>query len=141
MNLQKYAARCGALASELIDSLSLQDRAALDKWFAEHDQRAWWAWREAHEETVAAYVSATAAQRARKRRWSELQPLLTWAAAQHCLEARALLHATDGLQSGCSYRDMAALAGQAYQELMRSPVPEWTDGDLLPSCGTPFVAF
>ena len=130
MNLYRYAEQCGALARELLDSLSRQDRAALDRWFEEHDLKSWWAWRDTHEETIRAYAAATASQRARKKCWRELQPRLTWAAAQYCLEAQALLQVIEPLEPGCSYRHMAALAGQAYQDLLGSRIPDWPVDDL-----------
>ena len=134
MNLHQYAEQCSALASELNDSLSETDQSALDRWFGEHDQEAWWAWREGREEIVVAYVSATASERARKKAYREHQPKLTLAAIQHCLEGQALLRVIENLEAGRSYRNMAALAGQAYQDLMGSYIPQWPfEGD------TPFV--
>lgn len=125
MSLHRYAESCGALASELKDSLSTNDQEALDKWFGEHAQEEWWAWRDKHAEIVASYVSETESRRARKKSYKPHQPLLTFAAIQHCLEAQALIQVSQTLEPGGSYRDMAAAAGQAYQRLMNTYIPDW----------------
>lgn len=133
MPLSNYAEQCGALASELADSLSETDLAAIHELLDGRDRLAWEEWRVQHESLVREYVSATASQRARKKSWRPAQPLLTLAAIQHCLEGQALLQVIDGLEPGHSYRNMAAMAGQAYQNLMGNHIPDWPFDDDPPS--------
>lgn len=134
MSLEHYADHAAALAQELIESLSETDVEALRANLSGGTLREWDCWRVSHEEDVAAFVSATPSQRARKAQWSEARLHLTLAAAQHCLEAAALLHVTDRLTPGYSYRQMASMAGRAYQDLMGRHIPDWPfDG------GSPFL--
>jgi hypothetical protein len=75
-------------------------------------------------------VSATPSVRARKAQWKETRLVLVLASAQHCLEGAALLNSIVGLLEGYSYRQMAALAGRAYQDVITTHIPDWPfDGD------------
>ncbi len=87
MSLDIYAAHAALLAQELIESLTEAEIEELRANLAGVSLREWWRWRDAHEEQVAAFVSATASQRARKAQWREERLRLTLAAAQICLEA------------------------------------------------------
>jgi hypothetical protein len=130
VSLEGYAEHAAVLAQELIDSLSEADVEALRASLSGGTLHDWDRWRAEHEEAVAAFVSATPSQRARKTQWKEAWLHLTLAAAQHCLEAAALLRATDRLTPGYSYRQMASIAGCAYQDLTGRYIPDWPfDGD------------
>ncbi len=86
MSLDTYAAHAALLAQELIESLTEAEIEKLRASLSGMPLREWWRWRDAHEEQVAAFVSVTVSQRARKAQWREARLHLTLAAAQTCLE-------------------------------------------------------
>lgn len=132
MNLDRYVAQCGELASELIDSLSLPDQQALREQLNATDLETWLAWRAKHAESVRAFVAASPSQRARKKSWQPARLLLTLAATQQCLEAELLLQAIQHLVPGNSYRDMAVMAGQAYNEVLCGSIDLWPFDEVEP---------
>ncbi len=131
MGLGKYALACEGLADELRASLSESEVSDLHKLWAGRPVLDWIKWRQANANLVSAFVAATPSER-RRRKFKEHRLLLTMAGIQHCLEAHALLTVVDEsfLDPGCSYRSMAALAGEAYDRLYDFDIPDWPFDDL-----------
>lgn len=126
MALGKYAAECEALADELRESLGEEDVAQLHELLAGRQIQEWIRWRDANINLVVDFVAASPSQRKRKK-FDGQRLLLTLAGIQHCLEAHALLTVIDEsfLEPGCSYREVAARAGEAYDHLFDFNVPDW----------------
>jgi hypothetical protein len=124
MSLASYAGHCGGLLEELMQSWPEGDRDALLHRLRQLGLDRWEAWREQHAQSVSAFVAAAPARRAELLQKVAEPLLLKMAAAQRLAEANALLGAAQALQDsiGCSYREMAAQAGDSYRALVsRSP--------------------
>jgi hypothetical protein len=136
MGLGKYASACEGLAEELRTSIDEKELADLHKLLAGRPILDWIKWRQANAKLVSAFVAATPSQR-RNKKFRAHRLLLTMAGIQHCLEGHGLLAVVDEsfLDPGCSYRSMAALAGEAYDRLYDFAIPDWPFDDLE----SPFV--
>lgn len=136
MSLANYCSACSNLASELRSSLELNEIEALHRTLKGWKTMEWVKWRNSHDALVFDYVSSTPKQRTKKK-FEEFRLFLTMAGIQHCLEAHALLSVATSpeLAPGGSYRDMAALAGNAYWKLYDHEIPYWP----FPNYDSPFL--
>jgi len=86
-------------------------------------------WYGAHYELVLDYVRATPSERRRKKAWQaqETKGILVLVSSIHAAQARGLLKAITGrvFVPGFSYREMTALAGGIYLDVLAQPVPYW----------------
>ena len=130
MWMDSYARASRALAQELIEAMSEEDLAILRGALAGVTVRDWDRWRLANADAVAGFVSATPAERDRRKGWNRTPVArlqLALAATQHCLQAQAILRAiaADGLAPGLSNRQMAALAGESWWRAVEAEIPDW----------------
>ncbi len=136
MGLGKYALECEGLANELRESLTEAEVSELHELLEGCTLQDWARVRDANHSLISAFVCATPTQR-RAKKFAKDKLVLTMAAIQHCLEAHALLTVVDesSLEPGCSYRDMAAQAGDAFDRLYDFAIPDWPFDEL----DSPFV--
>jgi hypothetical protein len=126
MSLGRYAMECEGLADELRDSLTEAEVVELHRLLSGRSVNEWVRWRCANSKRVSSLVAATPGQRKAPRLRKD-KLFLTMAGIQHCLEAQAILRAVDGhfLEPGGSYREMAARAGEAYDQMYEFEIPNW----------------
>lgn len=136
MGLSKYVMACEGLAQELRDSLTEAEISELYNLLQGLPLADWIKLRLTHQKSVSAFVRATPTQR-KGAKFRKDRLILTLAGIQHCLEAHAMLSVVNEsfLEPGCSYRDMAARAGDAYERLFDFAVPDWPFDEL----DSPFV--
>lgn len=129
MTLTTYAGRCTEYVQELSQSLSKDDIDGLQSDCAALGGDRWDEWAAANVRIISEYVSSSPSQRAKRKVWQDqiLRRRLVLAAVQHLYRARNLLRVLDDyrLAPGCSYREMAALAGNAYLDICSQEVPDW----------------
>lgn len=125
MPLTRYASECRALAEEAAQMPSEAEIATLREQLRALGLSGWLAWRQAHAERVASFVSAAPAARKTRRQWQNDRLLLVLAAYQYCQGAADLLSAAERLRPGCSYRQMAAEAGLAHDRLQSQDWLDW----------------
>lgn len=137
MSLGNYVGPCQNLATELIDSVSPEDLAALHAALKGRKVIDWLRWRVDNEGLVSEFVAATPRERQSRKKFKADRLYLSMAGVQHCLEAHALLRAVvdNMLVPGNSYRGMAANAGVAFSDVVTAPVPYWP----FPGLETPFA--
>ena len=121
---------------ELIDYLSSAETDALREQCRNLGEKGWIKWFDENRAEVIAYVRATPSQRKRKKAWQDpdKKGLLVLSAILHASRARSLL---DGLanrlfDSGQSYRDMTALSGEVYLDVLLRDIPDWPFPDPNP---------
>lgn len=127
MRLDRYAHMCGAIASELAESLTTEDVTRLKADLDGETAYAWMAWRTQNEQRVAAFVAASPSERQRRKAWRQDRLRLTLAAIQHSLEGHAVLDAVEreALEPGDPYRKVASRAGLAYSRIFGADIPDW----------------
>lgn len=86
-------------------------------------------WYGEHFDLVLDYVRATPSERKRKKVWQahNTKGLLVLVSSIHAAQAKGLLKAiTDRVfVPGLAYREMTALAGEIYLDVLAQPVPYW----------------
>lgn len=136
MGLANYCTACFNLASELRNSLEANEVEALHSALKGRKVIDWVKWRNAHDDLVFDFVASTPKERTKKK-FREWRLHLTMAGIQHCLEAHAVLSVATlpELTPSGSYRDMTALAGNAYWKLFEHEIPNWP----FPNYESPFI--
>ena len=131
MSLQKYATACIGFESELKESLTKEDIAALRKDCAAMGIHDWCRWGYKYRQIISAFLSSTPSQRKNKKAWQDpaVKRLLVLAALY---EAKRAYHLLEGLVQhehylapGYSYREMSVNASQAYRDIFYRKVPNW----------------
>jgi hypothetical protein len=135
--LSNYAAECGRLLDELRDALTKGEVTSLHQECSSMGRRAWIAWisDDKNSSEIRAFVSATPSARNSKKKWQapQMKSLLVLAAYHHVWQARHVLRilSDNPLSPGNSYRDMAMLAGEVYEQILYDEeLEEWPfDGE------------
>ncbi len=129
MPLSRYASQCRSFAVELFDSMTDKDVELLREDLASLEAGDWLDWVEAHHSDIVAFVRATPTKRLKRIPWqdSHLRRRLVLAAIRHVQCAEALMNGIVDHQMvpGGSYRDMAAIAGIAYEDICLRNRPQY----------------
>jgi hypothetical protein len=127
MSLAHYERACVELAGELRASLTDNDIQWIHERLTGHSVIEWMRWKRDHFELIINFVADTPSERKKKKKYQEDQRFLAMAALQHLKQGEALLEVinTHPLRAGGSYRQMAAIAGNAYQQLIDADIPYW----------------
>lgn len=125
--LANYVSGTREIAQELRMALESSEVEALRTLLLGKSSRDWMSWRVHNHDLVCEFVAATPSQRKKLKKFQENWLLLSLAGFHHCKEASVLLNVITSppLQPGSSYREMAALAGDAYNRIFDEDVPDW----------------
>lgn len=108
-----------AIAEEIFDTFPEYKVDVLYSRLKEMGVHDWLKWKKEHNEVINKYIESTPMQRNKLKMFSALMPLLSFAAYQQCLAAYDVLRIIEknNLIPGVSYRNIAASAANAYQEI------------------------
>jgi hypothetical protein len=129
MGLGGYIGAVSGLVEEIRESFSVGEREELFGLLREMGLERWDSWKVEHRQTIVRYVMSTPAQREKAKAFQSNRLLLAFAAYQHSRGAQVFLRSLDSnlIYPGGAYRQMAGLAGIAYQEVL-----DCVDPDLWP---------
>lgn len=125
--LANYVSGTREIGQELLLSLEPLEIDLLRTLLLGKSSRDWMSWRVHNHDLVCEFVAATPSQRKKLKKFQENRLFLSLAGFHHCKEASVLLRVITSppLQAGSSYREMAALAGDAYNRIFDEDVPVW----------------
>ncbi len=118
MSFGKYVRETSGLANEILEEFSEQDIDTIYSELKTMGIKGWWEWKQENHNLIMQYVSATPSQRGKAKKYKLAMPLLGYASYQHCLAGYYFIRKAESIQVsiGGSYRDMAATAGDLFQE-------------------------
>lgn len=125
--LANYASGSSNIGEELRAVLQPSDIASLRERLLGRPVSYWLRWRIENHDLICSFVAATPSGREKLEKFRDHYLLLVMAGVQLCQEVAVLLEAitTPPLTVGGSYREMAALAGDAYNRLCGTNIPYW----------------
>lgn len=120
MSFGRYTQETYGLAHEILGEFSEKEIGLIHSNLKELGIKGWWKWKEENHDFIMQYVSATPSQRKKTKKYIDAMPLLAYAAYQHCLAGYYFICQAERVQFsiGCSYRDMAATAGNLFSEVV-----------------------
>jgi len=135
MNLGRYPSEVYGLAEEIKYEFSEEEIEQLFFDLSKMGFAKWLKWKQENHQLIIEYLQATPSKRSKLNKFKPNQPLLAFAAFQHCLAGYKLLIEieTNFIAPGQTYRGMAASAANAYQA-----VCEAIEHELWPWEGNPF---
>jgi hypothetical protein len=129
MGLASYTGAVSELTEEIRESFSGDERDDLFALLRDMGMERWDSWKVEQRQTILRYVMSTPAQRSKLKVFQSNRLLLAFAAYQHSRGAQVFLQAIDSnlIYPGGAYRQMAGMAGMAYQDVL-----DCVDPDLWP---------
>jgi hypothetical protein len=128
LNFYKYAGTCNEFEQELKQSLTRENINALRNDCSELGIHNWFEWMRKNDDVIAKFLSSPPSAR-KKKAWQTdpLKSRLVFAAIQYVKNGRNLLEGIDDLvvHHGCSYREMAAKAGQVTLDVFHLGILHW----------------
>lgn len=129
-----YSANASHHASEIFESLSEEDMDAIREDVEALGPEGWARWCVENRKAALDYLSATPAQRQKKKQWQD--PVLRRRLSLHCYGLAKLaghvLHAVSYLGSG-GYRDNTGAAGKVALDIIMEGIWRWPFGPPVPA--------
>lgn len=125
--LANYINGTREISEELFTLLENAEIKELHGTLSGWSSRDWMKWRIQNHDLVCSFVAATPSQRKKLKKFQQQRLMLTLAGFHHCREASTLINSitSPSLCAGLSYREMAALAGDAFNRLFDDDIPIW----------------
>jgi len=129
-----YAGHASHFASELFDSLTEEDIDLLREDLNSLGVEGWLEWHDQNEKEINAYLRATPAQRAKKRKWAEdvLRRRLIFGGYRQARLAADYLDAMPYFAAGGGYREVCASAAHQCLKIIEEGAWRWPFGGELP---------